>query len=128
MPSAVRLEQVADPLRQSSTDAAAVAWHDDAPDEVVLGETGHLAVCGAPDQRDPLGRWLLAQVAAGHSPRDVHLRVLGDEASLGLDGSAAAHPPVGGRAARRPPRGQVGAGRPHRAHAVAAARRGGRRR
>ncbi|WP_460446271.1 FtsK/SpoIIIE domain-containing protein [Angustibacter aerolatus] len=86
VPSAVRLEQVADPLRQSSTDAAAVAWHDDAPDEVVLGETGHLAVCGAPDQRDPLGRWLLAQVAAGHSPRDVHLRVLGDEASWGWTG------------------------------------------
>jgi DNA segregation ATPase FtsK/SpoIIIE, S-DNA-T family len=58
------------------------AWYAtaaDVPVELPLGEIGAAGLCGPADRVDSLGRWLVAQAAALHSPRDLVIAAaLGD--------------------------------------------------
>ncbi|GAB2675993.1 FtsK/SpoIIIE domain-containing protein [Thalassiella azotivora] len=73
---------------------------DDVPVTVDLPRVGVLGVTGPRHRRTALGRWLLAQAAATHSPRDLAVVVLADpqgpdDRGAGPGGAGAAWEPAG---------------------------------
>src|SRR5262249_20193560 len=74
-------------LREEATSLA--DWYAEVPAvpvQVNLAEHGAVGVCGSPERVDALARWLLAEAASHHAPRDLAIAAaLGDDRAAGLD-------------------------------------------